>query len=493
MDTNRVALRIVEEEENGVIPENPQFTELRNTGSPGFGYNPTTITSNEIRPDRQVADITTVGAEPGGEVDGELSYGAYDMVFEGAFQKRWIKTASVAGSNILAVNDENNLITISGDIPEGLVEGSLILLSGFKNNSGVKTVSSIEGGITTVESLEAETVIPADAEIKVVGFQGQAGAIKATTPNTESKYNHLISDTIQFDTLGLSEGMWIKLGDADSAENSFDTKANNEFVRVENIENNIVNLGFVPKGWAPDVADDKKIRIYFGDFLKNADKEMDPTKPIEIISYTLEQSFLDHSPIDYQYVSYMIPDTMSISMNAADFITINTSFQGGTAAVSTTRVSGATDKASAQNPVMNTSSNIARIARGETQIKGANYVSELSMEINNNARRRNAVGVFGAWSIGVGEFAVTGTMNTYFSNADLLQDLVNNQETSLNFVVKDNSKHAYFFDLPRVKYSSGNPEVSGKNEDVMLSLDYQAIRDPNLGYTLSLSKFDYVN
>lgn len=483
----------MEEIENGVIPENPQFTELRNTGSPGFGYNPTTITSNEIRPDRQVADITTVGAEPGGEVNGELSFGAYDMLFEGAFQKRWIKTATVPAASITGITAADKKIAVSGDLPKGLVIGSLVSLKGFANNSGVVKVTSVTDGITVLEDLVDEAVIPADAEIKVVGFEGEAGAIEAHVPNASSKMNHLVSPDLQFAPLNLSEGMWIKIGDADNVENSFDTKAANTYVRVHSVVNNLINLSFVPKGWVEDLGAGKKIRLYFGDFLKNADKTIDPTKPVEIISYTLEQSFLDHKPIDYQYVSYMIPDTLTLNMASADFITMDTSFLGATANVTTERLPNVTDVASAQNPVMNTSSNVARIARGEAQIEGANYVSELSVEINNNARRRNAVGIFGAWSIGVGEFAVTGSMQTYFSNADLLQDLVNNKETSLNFAVRDNAKHAYFFDMPRVKYSSGNPEVSGKNEDVMLPLEYQAIRDPELGYTLSIVRFEYVN
>lgn len=491
MDTNRVALKIIEEKENGKIPENPNFIELRNTGTPGFGVNPTTITSNEIRPDRQVADITTVGAEPGGEVEGELSFGAYDMLFEGAFQKRWVKTAEVLGSKITDIT--SNAINMSEAAPETIKVGSILSLSGFKLNSGNIVVSEVSGNTITVTSgLNNESSIPSDAKIKVVGFEAPESDVNAAI-KTESTPDCLISTIGGLDKIGLQEGMWIKIGDADIEASSFATKDNNAFARVGSVEDKKIYFSYSPKGFAADDGSSKKIRIYFGDFLKNADKEIDPTQSVEIISYSIEQSFLDHKPIDYQYVSYAIPDTLSLSMSSADFITMSTSFLAATTNVTTTRVTGAKDVASAQNPVMNTSSNIAQIARGNAKIEGANYVNELTMEINNNGRRRTAVGVYGAWSVGLGEFAVTGSMQTYFSNAELYKDLIDNKETSLNFVTKDNNKHAYFFDMPRVKYSGGNPEVSGKNEDVMLPLDYQAIRDPELGYTLSITKFEYVN
>lgn len=490
MDTNRVALKIVEEEVNGVIPENPAFVELRNTGSPGFGYNPSTIVSNEIRPDRQVADITTVGAEPGGEVDGELSFGTYDSVFEGAFQQRWKKTAEVAGANITSFTADTNIIVVANP-PETIVVGSLLMITGTASNNGIKKVKTVEGtSIGTEEALVTEESVDAGAKIKVIGWEAPAGDIQAATSDSEKS---LTSTTSDLTKLGLLPGQWFKIGDSSLTASSFDTVADNGFARVESVATNKIVFGFAPKGWANDTADAKTIRIYFGDMLVNSEKEIDPTKPIEIISYTIEQSFLDHNPIDYQYVSYMIPDTLTLSMSAADFITINTSFVGADAQASTERVAGATDVAAPQYPVMNTTSNVAQIARGDAKIEGANYVNELTVEINNNSRRRTAVGIFGAWSVGVGEFAVTGSMSTYFSNADLLQDLINNRETSLNFVVRDNDNHAYFFDMPRVKYSSGNPEVSGKNEDVMLPLEYQAIRDPDLGYTLSLGRFEYLN
>ena len=489
-DTNRTALRIVEEIENGVIPANPAFLEVRNTGAPGFGINPTTVESDEIRPDRQVADIISVGSEPGGDVNMELSYGAFDNIFEGAFQKYWKEQptsskgdiASVEGSQI-TFNSEKNIFKAGDYILFSYAydaEGNNLLVSVTESDAEVLTVSI---DVSSIEGIK-------ESSVKRVGIKADSGDIQIDV----GAENKLVSTTLDFTSLGLEAGMWIKLGDNSSSANQFSTLENNDAVRIlDVVDEHHITLSNVPKGFATDDGAGKEIIIYMGDFLKNAEKNIDPTRTDPILSYTLEQVFLDHKPIDYQYFSGMIPDTLSMTLNAASIIDMSTSFLGATAKIVQTRESGATDITAPQYPVMNTSSNVARIARGGSKIQGANYVSELTVEINNNCRRRNAVGIYGTESIGLGEFAVTGNMNTYFSNADLLQDLINNEETSLNYMVKDNKKHAYIFDMPRVKYSSGNPDVSGKNEDVMLSLDYQAIRDPNLGYTLGITRFDYIN
>lgn len=485
-DTNRTAIKFVRETEYGVIPESPALKELRNTGAPGFGYNPTTIESNEIRPDRQVSDVVTVGAEPGGDINMELSYETVDDLFEGALQREWEKQYISAAGDILSATGTSVVFQTDKN---KFVAGDVILANYPNGETVIYTATEASDDTLTIDKAFVNADKAAEVTFKKVGFKGASGDIQALA----GEKNGLQSTVLNFKTLGLKEGQWIKIGNSEIADNSFVTSADNGLVRISEIQEKFLYFSIVPKGWAADDGSGKTIEFYIGDFLKNAEKVIDPTVTQDIISYTIEQSFLDHKPIDYQYIYGMIVDSLSMSMTAAAFVELSSTFMGATASATTSRITGATDISANDNPVMNTSSNVAQIARGKSKIEGANYVSDLSLEINNNCRRRNAVGVFGTQSIGLGEFAVTGTMTTYFSNAELLQTLINNEETSLNYALHDNRKHMYLFDLPRVKYSSGNPEVGGKNEDVMLSLEYQAIRDGDLGYTLGITKFDYVN
>ena len=53
----------------------------------------------------------------------------------------------------------------------------------------------------------------------------------------------------------------------------------------------------------------------------------------------------------------------------------------------------------------------------------------------------------------------------------------------------DNQGRTLLIDLPALKFSSGAPEVSGVDRDVMLDLDFQAIRHPVLGWQIQLQRF----
>lgn len=62
--------------------------ELRFTNE-SLNFSAQTAVSEEIRSDRQVADIIRTGVEAGGEVGTELSFGAFDDLFEGALYSDW--------------------------------------------------------------------------------------------------------------------------------------------------------------------------------------------------------------------------------------------------------------------------------------------------------------------------------------------------------------------------------------------------------------------
>ena len=47
------------------------------------------------------------------------------------------------------------------------------------------------------------------------------------------------------------------------------------------------------------------------------------------------------------------------------------------------------------------------------------------------------------------------------------------------------------FDLPRIKFSGGAPDVPGKNADVTIPGTYQAILDAALGYTMSAQRVNF--
>ena len=90
--SNRTALRYVAEVTEGTTPATPALSEIRYTGE-SLGYNISNTRSNEIRSDRNVADLIRTGAEAAGDINFEMSYGSFDSLLEAALCGTW--TANV--------------------------------------------------------------------------------------------------------------------------------------------------------------------------------------------------------------------------------------------------------------------------------------------------------------------------------------------------------------------------------------------------------------
>jgi len=184
---------------------------------------------------------------------------------------------------------------------------------------------------------------------------------------------------------------------------------------------------------------------------------------------------------------------MSINASASSIVTSSFSFLGQNQEFATTRDTASVTSTPAvpSFSVYNAASNVGSLNLSDNLgVFGEdNFIMEASIEINNNLRERNALGTLGATSIGAGEFSVTGSLNTYFSDASLLEKLLNNQEVSLVFGFDTNviTGNQFVIHLPRVKFTEGTPDVSGKNADVMANLSFQALASsgPN-SYTIKI-------
>lgn len=87
-DSSQTQIAYIAEATYGVTPATPAFKNLRFTQEslvPNIGY----VSSNEIRPDRNIPDLTQVSGEAQGGIGFELSYGSFDDILEGLLQSTW--------------------------------------------------------------------------------------------------------------------------------------------------------------------------------------------------------------------------------------------------------------------------------------------------------------------------------------------------------------------------------------------------------------------
>lgn len=482
--TNRVRISKVRESTFGTTPATPAFKAIRQTNS-SLALNPKTVESNEIRSDRQVTDLILVGYEAGGDIGIEMSFKTMDDYLEEALQSTWVSNPYI---EVLTLDTEISDLsattaTVASALGTPYKVGMLVLSGGFTTaaNNGILSRVSSSTATTIVfpgATFSAEgAAIPVGAFLRVVGFQGAAGDLVATITNG----NAITSTLLDFTTLGLSVGQWVKIGGT-AAGNQFATAADNDFCRISAITATRLSFDRVPTGWAADGGAAKTVQVFVPDFLTNASTKR---------SNTIERQYLDHSPVTYEYLRGMTLDSFAVSAQAQQIATVTMAFIGSDAAVQTSRFAGATDVNAPTNDVLNTASNVGRIGYNGSAITGPNYVMGATWEYKNNIRRQTAVGSLGAVGTGNGEFTVTGSLNTYFGDKTVLDAITNNTLVSFDIRLgrSDSNNESLVFDFPSVKLAAGSPAVSGKNADVMVNASFQAIRDATLGYTASVGRF----
>jgi len=476
-DTNRVKVAIVEESTLGVTPATPAFEEVRITGAPDLAFTPQTVTSEELRADRQISDLALVGAQAGGSIPIEISYGSFDKLLQAGLFSTWVEKANRKNESATEISAVSSTAYTVTDLAIDFAEGMLVRASGFTeagNNRLFRAESGTGATSVVMTSGVVEASPPTTAVLKQVGFEGE-------TADLETTVDGLASTLLDFTTLGLSVGEWIKIGGA-ATINQFATADVNAWVRVEGIAANLLTLSNKPTGWAADAGTGKEIMVFVGDYLRNGVLKR---------TFTVEETFQDHSPVTYQYLRGMGVGNIALTIPSQSIVTGNITFMGTSAEMTETRESGATDVAASTTGVMNSSSNVGRIAENGTPISGKNYVLEASIQINNNLRYQNAVGSIGAVGIGAGECNVSGSLNTYFDDKTIAEKVISNSETSFDMRVAKDSQ-IMLFDLPRMKYSGGAPTVPGKNQDVTLNAEFQAILSPTYGFTIQIQRFSEV-
>ena len=500
-DTNRVGLRFFRSaQRTAPIPAGPfNLDQLRFTGTPGLAFVPTTIVSEEIRPDRQISDLILVGAEAGGDTGIELSYAAFDELITGAMFNIYTNTESKTGTGEITAFGAG---TISVDVGGDFIVGQILRLQKLATGDvgdGIFEISSIAVNVLTVIPLPgtATTAIAgtetadADTNLEVSGFVAQAvGDISLTVAGSDAVFQFPAGalDDAMGTGVPLAIGAWIKFAE-------FPIVANNLWNRVREIDLTADTVTVdAQTGMVTDAAAAELVQAFYGSRVENG------AQAISAHQFAVERRFEDHVPQTRELFLGMALNNFNITLAPQAIAVGSLTWFGFSSAVSDADPLYADlydnlpiDVLAEQFDVYNTSSDIGRLGRGVDAIDsaGVNFVLEATIEINNNLRRQPAVGVFGAAGIGVGELSVTGTLSTYFDNDEILQIILNNTETSLDLITQGGDGRSMVFDMPRIKFSGGAPDVPGKNADVTIPGTYQAILSPVFGYTISTQNVSF--
>jgi hypothetical protein len=199
-------------------------------------------------------------------------------------------------------------------------------------------------------------------------------------------------------------------------------------------------------------------------------------------SYFIETDFGSIAAVKYQ--TGMRVNTANIAVTSQQIITGAFEFVGKQGATASTTVASAVVTSAGTNTPMTAAANVTKILSDDATLGSS--VNAFSVDINNNMAPRPTVGSKFSSEPVDGGLDVTGNMNVYFDRIDFYNKLINHTSFSLDYVMRDDSDNAVIISLPEIKATTGDPLAGGKDADVFLDLQYQAIKDPTLAYTIRI-------
>lgn len=377
-------------------PLNP-LRELRFTNE-SLNYSAQTAVSEEIRSDRQVSDIIRTGVESGGDIGVELSFGAFDDLFEGMLYNDWSAVLDSDGTSPadpgfnVALDSPNTSSTISAGSPTTGILNSLTV-GAFIEITGSTLSPSNDGyyRVTANSAANSVTVSPALPSAGVDGFR----------------------------------------------------------LRESHLRN--------------------------GTTLK---------------SFLLEKAFTDVG--EYFSFTGMRVGTANISIAPGTILTGSFGFSGENATVQgNSIIAGLTSPESipvASNDVFNAVDNVGNVLIDGVVDPDVCF-TEISFDVENNLRFQPCIGQLESSGIGVGRTQISGTLSAYFVNRTFFERYLNFDTTAVSFTITDAANNTYLFDFPSVKFTNGEVVAGGNDEDVLVTIEFTAKRDPTLGFTFGLNRF----
>lgn len=279
--------------------------------------------------------------------------------------------------------------------------------------------------------------------------------------NSDNSYN---SGTVDFTAQNLSVGQWIKVA-------GFTDAANNGFCKVVSIASGkLVVSGLT---LADEAVGDTVTMT--GSRLRNG-----TTRKF----YSVERQFGDVT--EFQYILGAMVNTLELTLDSNSLVTGSLSMLGLSAGMQASTIGTGAPTAASTKQLFNTVGSVANILEGGTAI--AAPVQSLNLTVDNALRPQKAIATLGNYGIGAGRVNVTGSMSVYFIDSTLYDKILADTATSLSFRLVDADGNAYIVDLPNIRYSAGDPDAGGIDSDVIQAIDFTALMDATLGFTIQICK-----
>jgi len=118
---------------------------------------------------------------------------------------------------------------------------------------------------------------------------------------------------------------------------------------------------------------------------------------------------------------------------------------------------------------------------------GAASVTSLELSWSNGLEAAFIIGDNKTIRPSVGKSRLTGTATFFFEDSDEYNKFLAETESSLSVTLTDPDASSLNFLLPRIKYNSGNPDVSGEGQ-VTVALEFSALYDTTEASNITITR-----
>ena len=188
-------------------------------------------------------------------------------------------------------------------------------------------------------------------------------------------------------------------------------------------------------------------------------------------SFTVERGFTGIDTPEYHRSTGVVLSGFELSVSPNAYATMNYTTLGKGLTVNTAQVAGSTYSAASTNIPFD--SFTGSITEGGSPVA---VVTQLDLSLDNGMEPTFVVFDSETLLPTDGKSRVTGTLTAYYEDSALYTKFINGTFSAIVFTLTDPDGNDYEFNLPNIKYTGGNPDVSGEGP-VTLALEFSAIYD----------------
>ena len=224
------------EESTWATPPSGDYNEIRFT-SESLSEGKDSVTSSEIRQDRQTTDVQQTQISASGDIDFEFTSQTFDDFLAGLLLNDWNAALGLSLSSV-SVTNTDTIEASAGDF-SAVEQGQWIQISGFTNteNNGVFRVASKASDDSSVTVQYATLVNETGADITVDGETLTNGTTRKSF--TLEKELSDVSEFFRYPGLYFNEGS-LSLSAGDLLTGSFSAMAQQEEVNMTQTPSNII-------------------------------------------------------------------------------------------------------------------------------------------------------------------------------------------------------------------------------------------------------------